>query len=159
MIDICNERNTDKNIQYILSDYKDYESDSKYDLILCRDVFLYLNTELKYNNLQKLKSQLSEGGTFVLIDYCQGENKTHDFTKYCMKRKWNIIEVPFYKKLITDSGFKVINSGSLSQHYIDYGEDKINDVMITNDVKDNLKLKLSFLKDKSFEWHYFIISI
>ena len=157
MIDICNERNTNKNIQYILSDYKDYESDIKYDLILCRDVFMYLNTELIYNNLQKVKSQLSEGGTFVLIDYCYGENKAHDFKKYCMNRKWNIINVSFYKKLINDSGLKLIDNGSLSQDYIDYGKEKKNDVMISNDVKDNLELKLSFLKNKSFEWHYFII--
>ena len=48
MIEICNERNTNKNIQYILSDYKDYESDIKFDLILCRDVFMYINTELLF---------------------------------------------------------------------------------------------------------------
>tara|TARA_Y100000389_G_scaffold24325_3_gene21021 strand:- start:7478 stop:8581 length:1104 start_codon:yes stop_codon:yes gene_type:complete len=157
MIDICNERNTDKKIQYIVSDYKDYESYIKYDLIVCRDVFMYLNTETKYNYLQKVKSELTDNGIFVLIDYCRGENKTDDFTEYCMNRRWNLIDVPFYKKLINDSRFKVINSGSLSQDYLDYGEHKINDIMISNDVKTNLELKLGYLKDKSFEWYYFIL--
>jgi cytidyltransferase-like protein len=159
MIDICNERNTNKNIQYILSDYKDYESDIKYDLILCRDVFLYLNTELLFLYLQKIKSQMSDGGIFVLIDYCQGENRTQEFTEYCMKREWNVIEVPFYKKLINDSGFKLIDNGSLSQYYIDYGKSKKNDVMVSNDVIDNLKLKLNYLNNKSFEWHFFILHL
>jgi phosphoethanolamine N-methyltransferase len=157
MIDICNERNTETNIQYIVSDYKDYETTNKYDLIVCRDVFIYLYTDKKYKYLQKVKSQLSENGVFVLIDYCRGENNSEQFKEYCMNRKWNVVDVPFYKKLIVDSGFTINDSDSLSQDYIDYGEHKKNDIMISDDVKSNLELKLGYLKDKSFEWHYFIL--
>lgn len=107
MIDICNERNMNKNIQYILSDYKDYEITNKYDLILCRDVFMYINTEMLFKYLEKVKSELSDNGIFILIDYCRGENKDNEFTEYCMNRNWNVIDVPFYKKLISDSGLNL----------------------------------------------------
>ena len=93
MIDICNERNNDKNIEYILSDYINFKTNIKYDLILCRDVFLYTHTELLYKYLQKVKSQMSDGGVFVLIDYCMGENKDNELTEDCINRKWNVISV------------------------------------------------------------------
>ena len=38
-----------------------------------------------------------------------------------------------------------------------HGEHKKDNVMISDDIKSNLELKLGYLKDKSFEWHYFIL--
>ncbi len=157
MIDICNERNNDNNIEYILSDYINFKTNIKYDLILCRDVFLYTHTELLYKYLQKVKSQMSDGGVFVLIDYCMGENKDNEFTEYCINRKWNVISVEFYKKLLSDTGFNIINDNNLSQYYVEYCKN-VDNKHINKDVLKNLELKLKFLENKSFEWHYFILS-
>tara|TARA_Y100000768_G_scaffold36911_6_gene24158 strand:+ start:573 stop:1739 length:1167 start_codon:yes stop_codon:yes gene_type:complete len=155
MIEICNERKTYSKIKYILEDYNNYNVETKFDLILCRDVFLYLNTEQLYQNLQKIKSQLTEDGTFILIDYCFGEISNKDFTDYCMNRNWNLINVSFYKKLINDAGLTVVDDNSLSQEYISYFENKELDIEM--DVKENLNKKIGFLKEKSFDWHYFIV--
>lgn len=155
MIEICKERKYNNKITYLLENYNDFETEKKFDLILSRDVFMYINTEQLYQNLQKIKSQLTEGGTFILIDYCFGEISNKDFTDYCMNRNWNLINVSFYKKLINDAGLTVVDDNSLSQEYISYFENKELDIEM--DVKENLNKKIGFLKEKSFDWHYFIV--
>ena len=157
MIDICNERNTNTNIKYILTDYKDFSTDNTYDLILCRDVFMYCHTEQTYNHLKKIKSQLIKGGIFILIDYCRGDIENKDFTTYCMNRKWNIINIPFYKKLLTDVGFTLLDDSNISNNYIDFLKQIPSDIDIH--VKDNLHKKITYLKNNNFEWHYFVLTI
>ena len=55
MIEICNERNTHNNIKYILTDFMNFNMLNNFNLILCRDVFMYHQTEIKYIYLQKIK--------------------------------------------------------------------------------------------------------
>ena len=155
MVEICEERNNNNNITYLLEDYNDFNTKKQFDLILCRDVFMYINTEQLYNNLQKIKRQLSDDGTFILIDYCFGEINNTDFTNYCINRKWNLINVPFYKKLINDADLTLVDSNSLSQEYVTHFQNKDLDIEI--DVKTNLEKKINYLKQKNFEWHFFII--
>jgi glycerol-3-phosphate cytidylyltransferase len=155
MIDICNERNTNSKIKYIESDYKDLILINKFNLIFCRDVCIYLYTEQKYKFLKKVRSELEDNGIFVLIDYCVGNIINNDFTNYYMNRKWNIISVPFYKKLLNDTGFTLIDDGDLTNNYIDYF--KILNKDIPDNIIDNLNKKLLFLKNRNFEWHYFVL--
>lgn len=152
MIEICNERYED--INFILSDYKDYKG-TKYDMIFSRDVFMYHNTEITYNNLLKVNSELEDDGVFILIDYCKGEKKDKTFEDYCIRRKWNIIDIPFYKKLIKDTGFKIINENNISDKYIKYFNDKI---ILDEDVKSNLEYKIDFLNKGVFIWYYFVLT-
>lgn len=37
-----------------------------------------------------------------------------------MNRKWNIINIPFYKKLLTDVGFTILDDSDISNNYIDF---------------------------------------
>jgi FAD synthetase len=158
MIDICKERLKDNKISYINIDYIDYETNNKFDLILCRDVLLYMYTEKKYDFLNKVKSDLSNNGTFILIDYCKGDIDSNEYKEYCMKRKWNVIDIPFYKKLLTDCGFKIIKDGNISNKYINYTKNIIDtNSKIDKDVKINLDKKIKYLENRWFEWHYFIL--
>ena len=154
MIDICNERNN-TDIKYVLKDYGNFNTNKIYDLILCRDVFMYIHTEKKYLFLNKINKELSKDGAFILIDYCKGPISSTEFIDYCINRNWNIINVPFYKKLIKYSGFKIIEDGILTQTYINYF--KSIDIDIDIHVKENLDKKINYLNKEFFEWHYFIL--
>ena len=155
MIEICKERQKNKNINFILSSLKNYNTKKKYDIILCRDMFMYLHTEQLFESLNKIKKLLSEGGKFILIDYCLGE-KCPKFTEYCMNRNWNLINIPFYNKLLTDSGFNIIKQEDISNEYIEYFEK--NNINIKKQLKIKLDKKINFLKNKNFIWHYFILN-
>ena len=156
MIDICIERNTKKNITFLLKNYLEYKMVKKYNIIFVRDVFMYLHTELKYTYLNKIYQDLNNDGICIIIDYCIGVSKNNSFTEYCMKRQWKIIDVLLYKKLISDLGFNIIKDIDLSNNYIDYFKNFNKD--IDNNILNNLKQKIDFFEAKNLSWHLFIIS-
>lgn len=59
------------------------------------------------------------------------------------------------ERTYNDAGLTVVDDNSLSQEYISYFENKELDIEM--DVKENLNKKIGFLKEKSFDWHYFIV--
>jgi cytidyltransferase-like protein len=157
IIDIVNERNDNKNLVCVNVDYNNYNADTQFDMILSRDVFIYLYLEQKFKALKKCYKELEADGTFILIDYCVGCKKDAEFTNYCMRRSWNLIDITLYKKIIHDSGFTIIESKNISNNYINFCNNIINnDNDISDNVITNLKQKLNFLNKENFEWHYFI---
>ena len=151
MINMCKERY--KNIKFILADYIDYQSDATYDLILSRDVFMYISTENKYRYIQKVKSHLKKGGKFFLIDYCYN-NLSKEFIKYYTNRSWKLSNIKTYKKIFKVCGFKVIQEGDISNNYLThkYKPDEIN-----INILKNYDIKKKFIQDNAFIWYYFVL--
>ena len=159
MIDICLKRNTNTNIDYHITDYKNYTHNTNFDLILCRDVFMYIDVDNKVDYLKKCRSDLNKGGMFILIDYCIGKYKNIDFENYCEKRNWNCISILDYETRLIDSGFTIVDSVNISKKYIDAAKDiKNTNKHIDAPALDNLNNKIRFLENEWFEWHYFILN-
>lgn len=155
MIEICNERNIHNNIKYILTDFMNFNMLNNFNLILCRDVFMYLQTEIKYIYLQKIKKDLKNDGICILIDYCKGNNENMNFKDFCIYKKWNIINIKFYKKLIKDANLTILDEGNISIDYINYFNKK--NFSINDEIINNLKKKEDFINNNLLVWYYFIL--
>jgi len=151
MVAICNERY--KNIKFILGDYIDYKSDIKYDLILTRDVFMYISSENKHKYIQKIKSQLKKGGKLVLIDYCYN-NSCPEFIRYYTNRNWKLTDVKTYKKIFEVCNFKIIEEGDISDKYLNY---KYKNDEIDISILKNYDIKKEFIRNDSLLWYYFVL--
>jgi phosphoethanolamine N-methyltransferase len=158
MINICKERNTNVDIKYEIDDYINYNTNIQFDLILCRDVFLYIENNNKLNYLKKCKSELNKEGIFILIDYCIGKYDSCNFQKYRKRRNWNCISIPDYEKNLKEAGFDILESVNISEKYINNAiKIKDTNTEIEQDVLDNLDSKINFLRNEWFEWHYFVL--
>ena len=151
MVEICNERY--KNIKFILGDYIDYKSDIKYDLILTRDVFMYINSENKHKYIQKIKSELKKGGKLVLIDYCYN-NSCPEFIRYYTNRNWKLTDVKTYKKIFEVCNFKIIEEGDISDKYLNF---KYKNDEIDISILKNYDIKKEFIRNNSLLWYYFVL--
>ena len=158
MINICKKRNTSSDINYEIDDYINYNTYITFDLILCRDVLMYVKNEHILDHLKKCKSELNKDGIFILIDYCIGKYNSSNFQKYCKKRNWNLMSIPDYEKNLKEAGFDILESVNISEKYIN-NTIKIKEANseIEQDVLDNLDAKINFLRNEWFEWHYFVL--
>lgn len=151
MIDICNLRY--KNIKFILGDYINYKSDIKYDLILSRDVFMYISSENIYKYILKIKSQLKKGGKLILIDYCY-DILDNQFIQYYTEKNWLLTNVKTYKKIFDLCNLTIIKHDNISNKYLNC---EYNEKEISIDILKNYNIKKTFLKNNSLIWYYFVL--
>ena len=155
MIDVCNYRKQQSGlISFECLDFNDFVTTNKYDLIICRDVFMYFSTENKAKALNKINSLLSDNGILLLIDYCS-HNISDSFTTYCTSREWKLANDELYKQLFLYSNLSIDKESDISQHYVDYFETGIKS--INKVVLNNLQQKLKYISLNNLKWYMYVL--
>jgi len=66
-----------------------------------------------------LKRSLRPGGKLVFTDYCSGDPPWQDeFARYVQDRRYHLISVRQYTRLVTDAGFEEVTAVDLSNRFI-----------------------------------------
>lgn len=97
----------------------DYKSDELYDLVFCRDVFMYI--ENKSQALQSIINVLRPGGKIILIDYCRRQSEiSAEFSEHIKKGGFYLFNLKEYSELFMHSELCNVVVRNITDLYREY---------------------------------------
>lgn len=149
MIRIAKSRNFEnEKIQFEMCDIltKDFPENS-FDMIFSKDSILHLPIEKKKKLFEKCRKWLRPNGILLITDYCANNPDQWDesFKDYMKKRKYTLISVEEYKRMILDCQLKEVKTEDKTSLWIE---------CLTKELKNLEEKREEFLKrfsEKQFQ--------
>lgn len=105
-------------VALVLGDCLELDTESRYDAIYSRDVFLHIHD--KDRLFRVLRRALKPGGILLFTDYCCGDRPWQpDFERYVADRGYCLHTVTEYREILDCAGFHVIEALDWTQRFVD----------------------------------------
>jgi phosphoethanolamine N-methyltransferase len=122
-------------------DCLDLSTETTYDAIYSRDVFLHIHDKSRLFNV--LYNLLNSGGQLLFSDYCAGEKPwSNAFSDYVDARNYDLHTVDDYANLVSAAGFEQVASEDATPRFaeiLEFEAQRIQHLDITSEQRDKLE--------------------
>lgn len=117
MIDVAKKSNKGKNVKFKVSSIEDFESDDKYDIIICTHAFPYFPN--KEEMIKKISNLCNKKGQVIIINSSTNGLKdlVINFFLKATTSKAKYLSIDEMKKLFKSANLKVKNIGIIRERF------------------------------------------
>lgn len=136
-------------ITLINSSVLDFRESDRFDIILCRDVLMYVKD--KERALRNIMDSMKIGGRLILVDYCKRDGDiSPEFAEHIGKGGFSLATLDDYRRLMENLGFDNIMIADITSRHIHYLSEALLRIKDNDNITDTFRSKdIDYIKKRT----------